>query len=309
MNDPAAEITVRTLLAPAKLNLGLQVLGQRSDGYHEIVTLFERLDWGDQVTAERCDAGLSLEVSGRWSVPATDDNLVLRAAQRLHEQSGTSWGARLRLNKRIPVAAGLGGGSSDAAATLLALNAIWALEWSQSDLQRLGRELGADVPFFLQPEVRAVARGRGDVLEPLSEHQELWYVVATPDEHLLTADVYAKWCAPNDLTAAEQDVNLWLSACTRQSPQESTQPLVNDLESVATQLAPIIQVIKHVLHSGGAHPVLMTGSGPSVFGVVSDESSATALANQIRTDHPAWAVVATCTNRHRTAPPLVQVVE
>ena len=154
------------LRAPAKLNLYLRVLGKRPDGYHEIETLFERIDLADELTIEPHPDQLLLTCDAP-ELSCGEDNLILKAARLLQQVGGTHQGARLHLIKRIPIAAGLGGGSSDAAATLLGLNRLWGLGLTPSRLRELGASLGSDVPFFLADAPWAIGRGRGEVCEPL----------------------------------------------------------------------------------------------------------------------------------------------
>jgi len=152
------------LRASAKVNLALEVLGKRADGYHEIATVLQAVDLFDRIAVETADS-LSLHTDDP-DLPTDEGNLVMRAARLLQKAAGIETGARIRLQKRIPVAAGLGGGSSDAAATLWGLSRLWKLRWPTARLQELAVELGMDVPFFLGAG-RAVARGRGEQLAPL----------------------------------------------------------------------------------------------------------------------------------------------
>lgn len=163
------------VLAPAKVNLSLEVLGRRADGYHELMTVFQAIDLCDVLTIEESDT-LSLTVEG--DAPASEENLVLRATRALWARS-PGRGARLHLQKEIPAGAGLGGGSSDAAAALVGLNRLWAAGLGQEELVGIGRELGADVPFFLYGGA-ALGAGRGDVIEPLPPARGVWFVLSTP---------------------------------------------------------------------------------------------------------------------------------
>ena len=175
------------LAAPAKLNLSLRVLGRRPDGYHEIETLFERIDLADELTFEPHEA-LALTCTDP-ALSCGEDNLVLRAARALQQESGLTRGARIHLVKHIPIAAGLGGGSSDGAATLLGLNALWDLRWTRARLAELGARVGSDVAFFLTDTPFAIGRGRGERCEPVAGARALVHVRAVPPERLATADV------------------------------------------------------------------------------------------------------------------------
>ena len=174
--------------APAKLNLFLHVVGRRSDGYHLLQTVFRFLDFSDQVSLTiRDDNKIQLNTP-ILGVPA-EKNLCVQAARLLQKESGTSLGVEISLEKLIPLGGGLGGGSSDAATTLLALNRLWELNWSREELMGLGLNLGADVPVFIFGE-NAFAEGIGEKLKPIKLFPA-WYLVLTPPVHVSTADIFA----------------------------------------------------------------------------------------------------------------------
>ena len=173
--------------APAKLNLFLHVLGRREDGYHRLQTVFQFLDLCDELSFETLADGRVLRAEGPDAIAAEDD-LVVRAALALREASGTRQGVAIRLLKRIPVGAGLGGGSSDAATTLVALNRLWGLGLSTDALAALGLQLGADVPVFVRGQA-AWAEGVGELLTPVTL-PEPWYAVIAPDAHVSTAEIF-----------------------------------------------------------------------------------------------------------------------
>ena len=179
--------TAWTLPAPAKVNLFLHITGKRSDGYHNLETLFQLLDWGDTLEFELAD-GISLEQHYSIAV-SKQDNLIFKAARLLADTNGCSQGIHIRLKKQIPAGAGLGGGSSDAATTLLALNHIWKLGLSISELSELGLKLGADVPVFIQGET-AFASGVGEQLIAMDQPQN-WFLVVTPNVHISTAEIFS----------------------------------------------------------------------------------------------------------------------
>jgi len=176
------------LRAPAKLNLYLRVLGPRPDGYHEIETIFERIDLADELTFESADA-LSL-TSSDSSLSCGEDNLIMKAARLLQQDSGQHHGARIHVKKQIPIAAGLGGGSSDAATTLLGLNELWGLRCSRERLVELAAQLGSDAPFFLSQAALAIGRGRGEWCEPISYALPLAHVLVVPDARVSTKESY-----------------------------------------------------------------------------------------------------------------------
>jgi 4-diphosphocytidyl-2-C-methyl-D-erythritol kinase len=201
-------------------------------------------------------------------VPVDEHNLVRRAAEAFFGRSGVKGGIFARVTKNIPVAAGMGGGSSDAAATLLSLNHLWSEPLSPATLKELALQLGADVPFFLEPRP-SIARGVGEVLEPVERWPEFWYVIITPGFQVSTAWVYRNLRL--GLTSNEYD------RIKRRLSEESlviSQFLENDLEAVTSAKFPILDRIKKTLLDAGAEGALMTGSGPSVFGVFTSRDKA-----------------------------------
>ena len=245
--------------APAKLNLFLHVVGRRSDGYHLLQTVFRFLDFSDQVSFTiRGDDKIQLNtpISG---VPA-EKNLCIQAAQLLQKESGTSLGVEISLEKIIPMGGGLGGGSSDAATTLLALNRLWDLNWSREKLMELGLNLGADVPVFIFGE-NAFAEGVGEKLKPI-KLLPAWYLVLTPPVHVSTADIFAS----KELTRNTIPVRI---------PPFSVGLGHNDLESVVCLAYP--QVARHLewlRQLNRTTMVAMTGSGACVFAEFITESVA-----------------------------------
>ena len=287
---PTAASTL-TLRAYAKLNLYLRVVGRRPDGYHELETLFERIDLADELTFAPRPSGLTLTCACEVAPLGTGpDNLVLRAARALQEASGVTRGAAIHLRKRIPIAAGLGGGSSDAATTLLGLNKCWGLHWPVERLLSLGRALGADVSFFLYNTRFAVGRERGDCCEPVAvpEERVLWHVLAVPDEPLLTRDVFAALNLP--LTPSGPSLTMCLHALLDGRLPRLAETLHNTLELPASQRCPRINTLTSLLHQGGALAVSVSGSGPSVFGLVASEAEARQLAERIASPTHAWRV-------------------
>jgi len=245
--------------APAKLNLFLHVVGRRSDGYHLLQTVFRFLDFSDQVSFTIRDDDkiqLNTPISG---VPA-EKNLCIQAAQLLQKESGTSLGVEISLEKIIPMGGGLGGGSSDAATTLLALNRLWDLNWSREKLMELGLNLGADVPVFIFGE-NAFAEGVGEKLKPI-KLLPAWYLVLTPPVHVSTADIFAS----KELTRNTIPVRI---------PPFSVGLGHNDLESVVCLAYP--QVARHLewlRQLNRTTMVAMTGSGACVFAEFITESAA-----------------------------------
>lgn len=288
--DPLACSTgMIRLRAPAKLNLYLRLLGKRPDGYHEIETLFERIDLADELTVEPQPDGVTLTCS-EPSLSCGEDNLVLKAARLLQQATGVPRGARLHLIKRIPIAAGLGGGSSDAAAALRGLNEAWQLGLDSARLLELAAQLGADVPFFLSEAPFAIGRGRGDVCEPLSQAPRLAHVVVVPDAQLSTAEVYAG--TRFDLTSATPSLTMVVHAL-RNGPDWSglAEGLRNDLEPAAIRRCPVIPHIQSRLRDLRCVGVGLSGSGPSVFGLCRDRAHAQEVAMTLRQSaRAAWRI-------------------
>jgi 4-diphosphocytidyl-2-C-methyl-D-erythritol kinase len=253
--------------APAKINLGLHVLRRRPDGYHDIETVFHRIDWADTITAAPAES-LSLTCSDP-SLPTDADNLCLQAAQRLATAFDVTRGAELHLEKRVPYGAGLGSGSSDAAATLRLLTRLWNLTPSPETLKEIGRSIGADVPFFLQDAPAAHATGRGDTLLPLSKDGALYrlpfsLLVAVPPVEVSTPWAYAQ-VTPRDASRTDlrhivcsNDLSRWRNALT------------NDFETPVADATPAVDAVRTALRDTDAAYVSLSGSGSAVYGVFED---------------------------------------
>jgi 4-diphosphocytidyl-2-C-methyl-D-erythritol kinase len=242
--------TLHNVLAPAKLNLFLHITGRREDGYHLLQSVFMLIDWCDTLHFDtRADGQLSRE---DLTVPLPADDLVLRAAKALQSASGTTLGAHIAIEKTIPAQAGMGGGSSDAASTLLTLNRLWGLNWPLSQLLPLGLALGADVPFFLRGH-NAWVEGIGEQITPISV-PERRFVVLKPNAGLETARIF-------------RDQGLQRNTETATMTDFAVHPFDfgrNDLQPVAQALCPEIDQALHWLTTFGLSP-RMTGSGSAVF--------------------------------------------
>jgi 4-diphosphocytidyl-2-C-methyl-D-erythritol kinase len=257
--DPVPPDTVR-VLAPAKLNLFLEVLGRRPDGYHEVATLLVAIDLTDVLDfAPAASGDLSLTCDDP-ALPTGPENLVLRAAGHLRAEAGSTAGATIRLTKRIPSAAGLGGGSSDAAATLVGLNELWKLGLSPATLARLGAELGSDVPFFLDGPA-AWCTGRGEVVTPVPAGPGLDLVLVQPPQGLATADVYRRANVP----ATPADGSAARAALAAGDVEALGKALFNRLQEPAFALAPAVADTYRRVAGAGAAGALMTGSGSCLF--------------------------------------------
>jgi 4-diphosphocytidyl-2-C-methyl-D-erythritol kinase len=254
--------------ACAKINLGLEVLRRRDDGYHELRTILQTIDFHDRLTLRSAPTGITLTVGG-VDLPAGPENLVIRAARLLAETAGCREGAEIHLEKRIPPGAGLGGGSSDAAMTLLGLDRLWGLGASSSELHRLASRLGMDVPFFLHGGT-ALAAGRGDEIYPLALGVGFPIVLILPDFSIETAAAYANL----RLTNKEPSLTLQHFAWSTPGVFKSLGELVNDLEEAAGEHSISIREYKKLLLERGALISMMSGSGSSVYGIFRDEASA-----------------------------------
>jgi 4-diphosphocytidyl-2-C-methyl-D-erythritol kinase len=274
------------LRASAKVNLALEVLGKRGDGYHEIATVLQAVDLADRLKLETADS-LSLHVDDP-DLPTDDGNLVMRAARLLQKAAGRETGARIGLTKRIPVAAGLGGGSSDAAATLWGLSRLWKLGWPRARLQELAVELGMDVPFFVGPG-RAIATGRGDRLAALPGGGGYALVLVNPKVPLSTREVYGR--VPAGWQAEPTGTERMVEALRTRNAGAVGAALTNNLERVVEPAMPVIGRMKAALLAAGALGAIMSGSGPTVFGMARSLDHARQIRRRVsRAGWACWAV-------------------
>lgn len=252
--------------AHAKLNVFLRVLGPRDDGYHDIETLVLPISITDHVTVEPADElTLFIEGSAREGVPRDETNLALRAAHALAtEAGGADRGARIAIAKRIPVAAGLGGGSADAAATLLALDALWSIGLDRETLARLGLMVGSDVPALLAGEPTFV-RGRGDVVDPVLVQSTTW-VVSTFDFGVSSRDAYAWW---DERPVTGPDPGALIAAAETGNDELLGSALFNDLQAPVATRHPEIAETVDALIAAGVYGAVMSGSGPTVVALCS----------------------------------------
>ena len=263
------------LFSPAKINLCLHVLGKRPDGYHELAMLMQSLDFGDTLAMELTDRpGEIIVHCAGVDLPAGQENIAAKAARRMLALGGKRVGVRIVIDKQIPVAAGLGGGSSNAAATLKGLNKLLDLQLSNKELMTEGVKLGADVPFFLFAD-KAWATGIGDLLEPVPPLPPVWYVLVNPGISISTAWVYQNLglTAPTILTKLPRFPT---------TIDDLVAILKNDLERVTINRYPLLAEIKEELIRLGARGSLMSGSGATIFGVFAEEAQAVAAAETLR---------------------------
>jgi len=277
------------LKSPAKINLYLRILNKRSDGYHNIVTLFERINLFDDITinvgATRRVAPTIRITCSDPNVPKGPENLAYKAAQALLDYTGKSLSCHITIKKRIPVGGGLAGGSSNAATVLLGLNRLWELKLSKKELMLIGAKIGADVNFFLLGARFAIGKRSGEVTSPLRIKKALWHVLVNPGKGLPTKDIYELWdnmhiwCRETPtprwppakqigLTQALVDVKILVHSIRDKNLTLLANNLFNDLEGPAQVKESTISEIKGLLRSCGVKAVLMSGSGPTVFGIV-----------------------------------------
>ena len=267
------------------MNLALEVLRRRADGYHEIATVMQTVDLSDRLVLEEADdVELSTSAPG---VPSDERNLAVRAALALRTAAGSVRGVRITLDKRIPVAAGLGGGSTDAAAVLVGLNRLWGLRWPVARLAEVATGLGMDVPFFLHGGV-AVATGRGEHVEPVAGGR-LALVLVNPRFAASTAEMYGR-VTPAMYTDGERTRRLIGALRTRRATRVADS-LYNGLEAAAMSAFPQIRQMRAALSAVGALGVLMSGSGPTVFGVARSFEHARQMRRRLlRGSWDCWAV-------------------
>lgn len=258
-----------TLAAHAKINLGLRVLRKRADGYHDIETVFLEISLADEITFAPTDSGIRLEMSD-LAIPVDETNLCIKAARLLQKETRATKGAHISVLKRIPPGAGLGGGSSNAAAVLKGLNRLWGLGLGVERLRQLGAQLSADVPFFISGGC-AYATGIGEKLTPLEIEIPHWIVTATPQVQVSTKWAYGALNLNNLPRRAPLDVE-FRNAMSGKVPLSEI--LTNDFEEPVFKEYPEIAALNHKFLSLGASAALMSGSGSTVFGLFTDRAKA-----------------------------------
>ncbi len=261
-----------SLEAPAKINIFLRITGRRANGYHDLQSLMIKLLLGDEIHLQRCGSGIELSCPGT-DLPVDASNLAYRAAQAFFDKTRVACGVKMVLKKHIPIAAGLGGGSSDAGAVLRGLDALCGTNLCAADLLALARPLGADVPFFVSDYDAAWATGVGDCLERADYKYDGWIVLVNPGFPVSTKWVYENFA----LTTGGNPYILGRNFERDKQPTlagKKALPLFNDLESVTVERFPQIASIKRELIEGGATGALMSGSGPTVFGLFDEKEKA-----------------------------------
>ena len=267
-----------TQRAYAKINIGLDVLRRRADGYHEVKMIMQTVDIYDELVLEkRKEPGIELRMDNR-ELPSGGDNLICRAADLLFREKKITGGVNISLTKRIPIAAGMAGGSADAAAALRGVNELFDLGYSQKELQALGVGLGADIPYCLAGGTM-LSEGIGEILTPLPAPPAAHLVIAKPDINVSTAFVYGNLHA--DRLAWHPDIDGMIAALQKGDLDGITDRLGNVLETVTVKAHPVIEQIKELLRKQGAENALMSGSGPTVFGIFKEKETAARAAEAV----------------------------
>ncbi len=272
------------LESPAKVNLNLEVMGARGDGFHSIRSILLPISLHDTITI--VPGGRKFVFRGGQGVPDDERNLAYRAVKLLTKKTGVRHGLEVKIVKRIPVAAGLGGGSSNAATVLRALNDLWELDLPEPELEKLGLELGSDVPFFLRGGT-CIAGGRGEELTQIGRGGALELVLVHPP-----VKVSSEWSyhnVPAELTRSGSSTSMVKVALASGRPELLSNHLVNDLAEAVRPAHKVVKTIERKLRSAGALGVLMSGSGPTVFGIAADAESADRVAAKLQSGP--WKVI------------------
>lgn len=267
-----------TQRAYAKINIGLDVLRRRADGYHEVKMIMQTVDIYDELVLERRkEPGIELRMDNS-DLPSGGDNLICRAADLLFREKKITEGVNISLTKRIPIAAGMAGGSADAAAALRGLNELFDMGYSLKELQALGVGLGADIPYCLAGGTM-LSEGIGEILTPLPAPPAAHLVIAKPDINVSTAFVYGNLHA--DRLAWHPDIDGMIAALQKGDLDGITDRLGNVLETVTVKAHPVIEQIRELLRKQGAENALMSGSGPTVFGIFKEKETAARAAEAV----------------------------
>ena len=283
----------------AKINLYLQVLNKRGDNFHNLNTLFCRIDLKDTIVLrERKDSLIKIKCNSR-QVPKGKSNLCYRAAELLKQAFKLSFGLEIEIKKRIPVGAGLGGGSSNAASVLLGLNKLWDLNLPETKLVKLAAELGSDVPFFVSGEKFALGSCRGEKIKPLTSLKKLklWFILVCPNIKVSTPLIYRKFDTYTSvggefsrLTRPKHDVKILISELSKSAFRVKPEYLFNGLEPVTIRIYPVVKQVKKALYGMGLEKVMMSGSGPAVFAICGSRKEALDLSGILRKKHKSWQI-------------------
>lgn len=270
-----------TISSPAKVNLFLKVLGRRPDGYHELLTLFHRISLSDRLTLRKIKRPHFRLITNHPKLKRFRANLVYRAYQLLRQLVSWKGGVEVTLEKNIPIAAGLGGGSSNAAHFLLGMNRLFRLGLPKKTVIRIGSQIGSDAPFFLHDTNQAVGTGRGEKIKPFPSHQKLWFVLVIPSFGLSTRQVYKRLRALA-LTRLTRAVTITSAHSDRQRIARLVASGENDLFPASCSMRPELGRINSLFEQSGVQRRLMSGSGPTIFSIHNSKREAERTARLIR---------------------------
>lgn len=281
----------------AKLNLYLQVLNKRKDNFHNLSTLFSRIGLADTIILKaREDNSIKIKCSSR-QVPEDKTNLCWQAAVLLKKEFKLKSGLEIEIKKRIPVGAGLGGGSSNAASVLLGLNRYWKLNLPKTKLLDLAAKIGSDVPFFICDTKFALGSNRGDKIKPLASLQQLklWFIIVYPNVKVSTPLIYQKFDCFSGLTIPRHNVKILISELPKKGFRVKPEYFFNSLEAVTGGLYPVVNQVKNALYSMGLEKVMMSGSGPAVFAICISLKQAQAMSRKLRKKYKPWQIFVSST--------------
>lgn len=263
--------------APAKINLCLNVLNKRPDGYHDMEMIMTPIDLTDRLTFNLIEKGIAIDSNSSF-MPLNEKNIVFKTAELLQKTYGVEKGVSVYIDKSIPIAAGLGGGSSDAAATLRALNRLWQLELSLDELAVVGEKIGADVPFCIYNKT-AVVTGKGEGIQPISSFPFSWVIVAKPPKGI------SSWTVFKELTLSElpsYPINKLRQAIEANDFNECVKYTGNALEGEAVKQNPLVLELKNKMLAFGVETALMSGTGPTVYGLTQNYKKAKRIVNGLK---------------------------
>lgn len=263
--------------APAKINLGLSIIGKSHHTYHDLEMVMVSIDLNDYITVKEIDQGIIID-SNSTKVPLNKKNDIFKAALLIKNHFNISKGVHIFLEKNIPVCAGLGGGSSDAAATIRALNQLWNLKMSKEQMYSFGFQIGSDVPFCLESDCSYIT-GQGEQVERLSKKVSSWVVLVKPNFGVSTRDIFKE---VDYTTIRKIDIQSLKQAILTNQYDQLLATMGNSLEDITIKKYPLIQKIKEKMLQSGADIALMTGSGPTVFALCPNESRANRVFNSMR---------------------------
>lgn len=274
--------------AYAKINIGLDIVGKTENGYHLLKSIMQQVDLYDEVSVEKIESGITIDSNNR-EIPLDETNLAYKAAKLMIEEYNIKGGVSIYIDKRIPMAAGMAGGSTDGAAVLMLINDLYNLGASKERLCELGVKLGADIPFCIQGKT-ALCEGIGEKMTPLSQCPEMYAVIAKPALNISTKYVYTHLDLPN---VKHPDMDKVLEAFANEDLSAVVDNFGNVLESVSEVENPIITSLKKAMLDNGANGSLMSGSGPTVFGLFDNYDNAKIAEGKLKEAYPDVFIQAT----------------